>query len=54
MPIVSTTVGKKSLEEMELSSLKKKKKAKIQYLGAISKMTEWSQLVSKANHSTSQ
>jgi len=41
MPIVSTPVGKKSLEEMELSSLKKKKKkAKIQYLGAISKMTE--------------
>ena len=25
----------------------------MQYLGAISKMTEWSQFISKANHSTS-
>ena len=33
MPIVSTTVGKKSLEEMELSSLKKKKESQNSVLG---------------------
>ena len=29
------------------------KESEMQYLGAVSKMTEWSQFFSKANHSTS-
>ena len=53
MTIVSTTVGKSPLEEM--GSLSQSiKESEVQYLGAVSKMTEWSQFVSKANHSTSQ
>ena len=38
-------VGKNPLEEMEST-----KESKMQYLDAISKMTEWSLFVSKANH----
>ena len=41
-------VGKNPLEEMEST-----KESKMQYLDAISKMTEWSLFVSKANHSIS-
>ena len=47
MNIISTTVGKNPLEEMVTVS----KESEMQYLGAISKMTKWSLLVSKANHS---
>ena len=39
MTIVSTTVGKNSLKEMEQPSLSTKE-SKMQYLGAILKMTE--------------
>ena len=48
MTIISTTVGKNPLEEMELPSWSTKE-SKMQYLDAISKMTEWSLFVSKAN-----
>ena len=41
------------LEEMELPSWSTKK-SDMQYLGAISKTTEWSLFISKANHSISQ
>ena len=34
--------------------VKKKKESKMQYLGAISKMTEWSLFISKESHSVSQ
>ena len=44
MTIISTTVGKNPLEEQE---------SEMQYLDAISKMTEWPLFVSKANHSIS-
>ena len=44
------TVGKNPLEEME-QPLESTKESKTQYLGAISKVTEWSVLISKANHS---
>ena len=41
MTIISTTVGKNHLEEMQyLSQSEKKKEFEMQYLGAISKMTE--------------
>ena len=50
--------GQKSLRRNEeallVIILKKKKVFEMQYLGAISKMTERSQSVSKANHLTSQ
>ena len=49
MTIISTTVGKNPLEEMKLPS-KSIKKSKMQYLDAVSKMTEWSLFVSKENH----
>ena len=39
--LISTTAGKKLLEEMELPSLSTKE-CKMQYLDATSKMTEWS------------
>ena len=53
MTVIFTTVGKNPLEEME--QLKQStKEPKMQYLGANSKTTEWSQLVSKTNHLTSQ
>ena len=45
MTIISPTVGKNPLEEME---------SKMQYLGVISKMTKLFVFISKANHSTSQ
>ena len=41
MTIISTTVGRNPLEEMELP-LWSTKESEIQYLDAISKMTEWS------------
>ena len=51
MTIISNTVGKYPLEEMEQpSQLAKKKESKMQYLEAISKTTEWSLFGSKANH----
>ena len=45
-------VAKNPLEEMEEPS-QSTNESKIQYLGVISKMTEWSLFVSKANHSVS-
>ena len=53
MIIISTTVGKDPLEEMEQPS-QATKESEMQYLGAISKMTECSQFISKAKHSISQ
>ena len=50
MVIISTTLN--PLEEMD--SPHSQLESEMQYLGAISKMTEWSQFDSKANHSTSQ
>ena len=50
MTIISSTVGKNLLEEMEWPSLSTKE-SKMQYLDAITKMTEWSLFISKANHS---
>ena len=47
MTIVSTTVGRNPLEEMERPSWTTKE-FKMQYLDAISKMTEWSLFISKA------
>ena len=41
MTIISTNVGKNPLEEMEQPS-QSTKESKMQYLDAISKMTEWS------------
>ena len=41
MTIIFTTVGKNPLEEMEYLS-QSTKQSKMQYLGAVSKMTEWS------------
>ena len=41
MTIISTTVGKKPLEEMEQPSWSTKE-SEMQYLDAISKTTEWS------------
>ena len=53
MTIISTTVGRNPSEEMESPSWSTKE-SEMQYLDAISKTTEWSLLVSKANHSVSQ
>ena len=50
MTIISTTVGKNPLEEMEWPSWSEKE-SEMQYLDAISKMKEWSLFVSKANNS---
>ena len=50
MTIISTTVGRNPSEEMEQPSWSTKE-SEMQYLDAISKMTEWSLFVSKANHS---
>ena len=50
MTIISTTVGKNPLEEMEYPSWSTKD-SEMQYLDTISKTTEWSLFVSKANHS---
>ena len=52
MTIISTTVGKTPVEEMEWPS-ESTKESEMQYLGASSEMTEWSQFISKANHSIS-
>ena len=52
MTIIPTTVGRSPLEEMEQPSYSTKE-SKMQYLGAVSKMTESSLFVSKANHSVS-
>ena len=41
MTIIFTTVGKNPLEEMEYLS-QSTKQSKMQYLGAVSKTTEWS------------
>ena len=48
--IISTTVGKNPLEELEQPS-ESTKKSETQYLDATSKTTESSLFVSKANHS---
>ena len=50
MTIIPTTVGKNPLEERS-SPHSQQKESEMQYLGAISKMREWSLFVSKANHS---
>ena len=52
MTIISTTMGKNPLEEMEEPS-KSMKESEMEYLDAISKMAERSLFVSKANHSIS-
>ena len=52
MTIISTTVGRNPLEEMELPS-GSTKESEMQYLGAISKTTESSLFISKANPSIS-
>ena len=52
MTIISTTVGKNPLEEMEYPH--SQQESEMQSLGAISKMTKWSLFISKANHSISQ
>ena len=52
MTIVSTTVGRNPLEEMEWPSWSTKE-SEMQYSDAVSKTTEWSLFVSKANHSIS-
>ena len=52
MTNISTVVGKNPLEEMEEPS-QSTNKSKMQYLGAVLKMTEWSLFVSEANHSVS-
>ena len=44
IPIISTTVGKNPLERME-QSLQSTRESKMQYIGAISKMTKWSWFV---------
>ena len=55
MTIISTTMGKNPLKEMEQpsQSTTKKKEFEMEYLGEISKMTGGSQFVPKASHSTS-
>ena len=52
MTIISTTVGKNRLEEMEQSS-QSTRESEMQYLDAISKTTGWSLFISKANYSIS-
>ena len=49
---ISTNVGKNPLEDMEKPS-QSTKESEMQYLHAISKMTEWFLFVSKGNHSIS-
>ena len=49
MTIISTTVGRNPLEEMESPS-SSIKESEMQYLDAISKTTERSLFISKANH----
>ena len=51
--IISTTVGRNPSEEMEWPSWSTKE-SEMQCLDAISKMTERSLFISKANHSISQ
>ena len=53
MTIISITVDKNPLEEMEQPSLTTKE-SKMQYLGVIWKKTEWTLSPSKADHSISQ
>ena len=53
MTVISTTAGRHPSEEMEWPSWSTKE-SEMQYLDAISRMTEWSLFVSKANHSISQ
>jgi len=53
MTIISTTAGRNASEEMEWPSWSTKE-SEMQYLDAISKTTEWSLFVSKANQSISQ
>ena len=53
MTIISTSAGRNPSEEMEWASWSTKE-SEMQYLDAISKTTEWSLFVSKANHSISQ
>ena len=53
MIILSTTVGKNTLEEMEYPLIINKE-SETQYFAAISKMKERSLFISKANHSISQ
>ena len=53
MTVISTTVGRNPLEEMEWPSWSTEE-SEMRYLDAISKMTEWSLFVSMANHSISQ
>ena len=52
MTIISTTVGKNPLEEMEYPH--SQQESEMQSLGAISKMTECSWFISEANYSVSQ
>ena len=52
MTIISTTVGRNPSEAMEYPSWSTKQ-SEMQYLDAISKTTEWSLFISKANHSIS-
>ena len=46
--------GQESLRRNGVALMVNKRESKMQYLSAISKMTEWSLFVSKANHSVSQ
>ena len=48
MTIISTTVGKNPIEEM--NSPHNQQEWKMLYLGTDLKMTEWSRFISKANH----
>ena len=50
MSIISPRVGKNTLEEMEKPS-QSTEEPEMPYLDALSKTTEWSQFISKANHS---
>ena len=50
--VMSTTMGKNPLEEMEEPS-QSTKESEMQYLGAVSKTTEQPLSVSKASHSVS-
>jgi len=53
MTIISTTAGRNPSEEMEWPSWSTEE-SEMHYLDAISKTTEYSLFVSKANHSISQ
>ena len=46
--------GQESLRRNGVALMVNKRESEMQYLSAISKMTEWSLFVSKANHSVSQ